>query len=64
MVGLHLDPETGLPWGQTSDGFDHAEPHFPVPSCPYDTCAGCGGYHCSWFCPGQDTQDETTPEET
>lgn len=50
----NIDSSTGRPWGVDEDGFDHQEPHGPNDWCPFNSCAGCGGYHCGWYCSAND----------
>lgn len=45
-----VDPTTGRPWGVDADGFDHNQPHLTQDGCWADSCSGCFGYHCGWYC--------------
>lgn len=41
-----LDPDTKRPWGVDEAGVNHSERHRDNEHCRYDSCSGCGGYHC------------------
>lgn len=52
-----LDPDTGRPWHVDEDGVDHSERHSDNKHCHYDSCWGCGGYHCGSYCADDDRED-------
>lgn len=53
-----LDPDTGRPWFVDVDGVDHSQPHLVSDYCRFDSCWGCGGYHCGPCGDGDERGDD------